>query len=228
MNLSTTLAKDIAAKAASDLIQEGMIVGLGTGSTAALFIDHLIERCKTGLHIRAVATSQHSFDQASKGGIPMADVNQLVKVDMTVDGADEVDGQKRLIKGGGGALLREKIVASMSDEMVVIVDEHKLVEKLGQHALPVEIVPFAHISTVHKLELLGYKGAERRKADGDLFVTENGNYVVDIDLKSVRQTPELIDKEIRSVPGVVETGFFFNLAGRVIVGYNDGSYRMIS
>lgn len=215
-------AKEAAAKAAVELIQDGMVVGLGTGSTAERFIAHLIERCRKGLRIQAAASSRKSFEQASAGGISMANIDELLQIDLTVDGADEIDRQKRMIKGGGGALLREKIIASMSREMVVIVDETKLVDRLGAHPLPVEIVPFAFKATAHKLEQLGYQPVLRQGKDGVPYLTDNNNYILDLHLKELCDAPDIIEGQIRRVVGVVETGLFLNLAGRVFVGYSDG------
>lgn len=214
------IKKAIGAKAA-DLIQDGMLVGLGTGSTAFHFIETLIARCREGLKIHAVASSEQSYAQAKAGGIPMMDIQKVTVLDITVDGADEIDPLKRMIKGKGGALVREKIVASMSREMVVIVDESKLVPQL-KGSLPVEIIPFATQATLHKLEKIGYKGKWRHKKDNSLYITDNGNYIFDIDFSSPIKNPEEHHELIRRVPGVVDTGFFFNLAGRVIVGFPDG------
>ena len=219
-------SKDNAGKAAAELVKTGMKVGLGTGSTAAYFITHLIERCQQGLKIQAVATSQQSWDQAAAGGIPMLDINldinKVTTLDLTVDGADEIDAQKRMIKGGGGALLREKIIASISKEMIVIIDESKEVKHLGKCALPVEIIPFAHHATIAQLKKLGYKGKLRKTTKNQPFITDNNNYIYDIELHHPCSNPEDDDHKIRNVPGVVTTGFFFNLAGRVIVGFDDG------
>lgn len=215
-------AKKAAANAAIDFIKNDMIVGLGTGSTTTFFIQKLIERCKNGLHISAVATSQRSQDQALEGGIRMLNINDLTSIDIAVDGADEIDPKKRMIKGGGGALLREKIVANMSREMVVIIDESKRVKTLGQFPLPVEIVPFAYKATQYKLEKLGYFGTLRKNTANQIYITDNGNYIFDINFDLPCNTPEHENDRIRSVPGVVETGFFFNLAGRVVTGFNDG------
>jgi ribose 5-phosphate isomerase A len=215
-------SKNNVGKAAAELVKDGMRLGLGTGSTAAYFITHLIERCQQGLKIQAVATSQQSWDQASAGGIPMIDINKVTSLDLTVDGADEIDGHKRMIKGGGGALLREKIIASISKEMVVIIDNSKEVQHLGKCALPVEIIPFAHHATIAQLKKLGYKGTLRKATKDQPFITDNNNYIFDIHLQQPCLNPENDDLKIRNVPGVVTTGFFFNLAGRVIVGFNDG------
>lgn len=195
---------------------------MGTGSTVYFFIEQLIVRCHQGLRIQAVASSRASYAQAHKGNIPFLDEAHLTEVDITVDGADEIDPKKRMIKGGGGALLREKILANMSRELVVIVDETKLKARLGVHRLPVEILPFAYMSTLHKLQKLGYQGEMRKQANGSLFVTDNGNYLIDIAFEHPRDHPERDHEVIASIPGVLETGFFFHLAGRVLVGFTDG------
>lgn len=212
--------KAVAAKAVS-LIQNGMTIGLGTGSTAQLFIERLIQRCKQGLKIQAVASSERSLEQARKGGILLADMNTLQTIDLYIDGADEIDPQKRMIKGGGGAMLREKILAKMSREMIVIIDESKLVQKLGKRPLPVEIVVFGHTATIHQLQLLGYKGSLRKTPENALFVTDNNNYLFDIQL-TISQDPQTCHQQIISIPGVVDTGFFMDLAGRVVIGFIDG------
>lgn len=218
----TDIAKAAAGKAAAELVQSGMLVGLGTGSTAYFFIESLSERCRHGLNITAVATSERSQTQAAESGIPLADINTITSIDLTVDGADEIDGRNRMIKGGGGALLREKIVACMSQELVIIVDESKLVEHLGQFPLPIEIVPFAQRATIQHLIKLGYRGSLRKTKAGHIYVTDNGNHIFDIHLPQPSMNPEKDNQRIRSIPGVVETGFFFNLATRVIIGYPDG------
>ncbi len=216
-----SIKKAIGEKAA-DLIEDGMHVGLGTGSTAFYFIERLIHRCQEGLKIQAAASSVQSLAQAKKGNIPLLDINQITSLDITVDGADEIDPQKRMIKGAGGALVREKIIASMSREMIVIVDESKCVHQLGKCKLPIEIIPFAHMATLHKIEKLGYPGTFRKKADHSLYITDNGNYIVDIPFKQPLTHPEEVHETLLHLQGVVDTGFFFNLAGRIIVGFFDG------
>lgn len=219
-------AKQSAAKAASKLVQSGMLVGLGTGSTAFYCIENLIERCKTeGLRIWGFPTSQRSAKQAIAGGIPLCDESVLTRLDITIDGADEIDHQKRLIKGGGGALLREKMIASLSSEMIVIADESKLVNALGGFPLPVEIVPFAHHATLFKVRELGYDGA-LRLSQGEPYVTDNGNYIIDIVFPGRCSHPEKEDALLSAIPGVVETGFFFGLAGRVVIGQFDHTVRI--
>jgi ribose 5-phosphate isomerase A len=216
-------AKKAAGKAAADLVQSGMVVGLGTGSTASYFIDALIERIKNQkLHISAVATSEQSAVRAVQGGIPLRDINQITKIDLTVDGADAIDPKKRMIKGGGGAHLREKIVAAMSDQMVIIVDPSKEVEQFGGVPLPVEILPFAYRSTIQHIEAEGFKGKLRHNQNGAIYVTDNGNYIFDIALDNNMKDLEAVDLLLHLIPGVLATGFFLGLATLVIVGYPDG------
>lgn len=226
--IDNDISKNSAGKAAAELVKDGMLLGLGTGSTAAYFITHLIERCRQGLKIQAVATSQKTWDQASAGGIPMVNVNAVTALDLTVDGADEIDAQKRMIKGGGGALLREKIIANISREMVVIIDASKEVQHLGKCALPVEMIPFAHHATIFQLKQLGYTGTLRTTAKDQPFITDNNNYIYDIHLQYPCLNPENDDLKIRNIPGIVSTGFFFNLAGRIIVGFKDGHIEIRS
>ncbi|NGX42117.1 MAG: Ribose-5-phosphate isomerase A [Chlamydiae bacterium] len=220
-------AKKAAGIAAADLVQEGMIVGLGTGSTVAYFIPRLGERCQEGLNISAVASSIPSYEQAKSEGIPLININSRTSLDLTVDGADEIDQKKRMIKGGGGALFREKIIAGMSKELVVIVDEEKLVNHLGRFPLAVEISSFAYLATLAKLEELGYPGPLRKDQSGEIYLSENGNYLVDVKLQYPCMNPEHDDEQIQSLPGVIETGFFFNMAGRVIIGFHDGHFEIL-
>lgn len=215
--------KKIAGETAAEWIENGMLVGLGTGSTVFHFINRLIQRVAEGLQIQAVSSSKLSREQAKAGGILLADVNAITSIDITVDGADEIDPQKRMIKGGGGALLREKILANTSREMVVIVDESKIVEKLGKHPLPVEILPFGQEATIDKIKKLGFHGQLRCHDNDGPFETDNGNLIYDIHFESLREDPERDHEKLILIPGVLETGFFFNLAGRVLVGKTDGT-----
>lgn len=225
--LQEQTAKKAAGYYAADLVQNGMIVGLGTGSTTTFFIEKLIERYQAGLKIYAVASSERSEIQAKKGGIPILDINTLTGIDLTVDGADEIDPKKQMIKGGGGALLREKLIASMSDEMIVIVDESKLVDQLGKFPLPLEIIPFAHQAVIYHIEALGFKG-KLRMNEGEIYRTDNGNYIYDIQLQRLIDDPIKIDLQLRNIVGVLETGLFIHLAGRVVIGYGDGSVKIRS
>ncbi len=210
-------------KRAATFVEEGMLVGLGTGSTATFFIESLIERCRAGLKITAASSSVRSLEQAKAGGIPIIDSDQITALDLTIDGADEVDTQNRLIKGGGGALVREKILASSSKQIIIIVDETKLVPLLGKSALPVEIIPFAYRTTLAKIGRMGYEGNVRTNKDGSLYLTDNGNYIFDIHQPRGFSHPEQDHISLISLPGVVDTGFFFHLPSRVLVGHRDGS-----
>lgn len=212
-----------AGRKAVDLIEDGMIVGLGSGSTAECFIRALIDASKS---IKAVSSSRASADLAKHGGIEVLDINSVPRIDITVDGADEIDPQKRMIKGGGGALVREKILANASDEMVVIVDETKLVPSVGKGKLPIEIIFYGSPATRMNIEKIGFHGKWRLNDNQTLFITENGNLIFDITFDSPPQNPEQLHDTIRRIPGVVDTGFFFGLAKRVIVGYPDGKTQL--
>lgn len=219
-------AKIAAGRKAVEWIESGMIVGLGSGSTAECFIQSLVEACKDGLHIQAVASSRASANLAEKGGIEVVDINSVPRIDITVDGADEIDPKKRMIKGGGGAHVREKILASASNEMVVIVDESKLVPSVGRGKLPIEILFYGSPATRMKIEELGYHGRWRMNEDETLFISENGNLILDLHFDSPPPAPEALHESILNIPGVIDTGFFFDMAGRVIVGYPDGKTQV--
>ncbi|OWA33878.1 ribose 5-phosphate isomerase A [Saccharibacillus sp. O16] len=214
--------KKLAAERAVEAIEEDMTVGLGTGSTAYFAIEKLGERVSGGLKIRAVATSKRSEEQALGLGIPIVPFAEVGIIDITIDGADEVDRHLQLIKGGGGALLREKIVAARSAKMFVIVGEDKLVETLGAFPLPVEIVPFAHEWTLDALKALQLNPELRLADDGTLYVTDNGNYIADCRAVAIEDPADLHEK-LNAIPGVVENGLFVDLAHTVIVGREDGS-----
>jgi ribose 5-phosphate isomerase A len=220
--------KRAAAKAAAALIQNGQTIGVGTGSTAEFFIDYLSERIKNEkLSIKGVATSKKSFEKSSSAGIELIDPNKIKTLDLCVDGADEIDPQNRMVKGGGGALLREKIIANTASQMIVIVDESKCVTHFGKFPLALEILPFAHLATGYTLEKKGFKGSFRKKENGSFFLTDNNNLIFDIQLDYPLKNPEELNKELKNIPGVLETGFFFHLAKQVIVGYPNGEVKII-
>ena len=219
--------KENAAKYVIPWIQDGMVIGLGSGSTSAYFIELLgMVIREQGLHIRGVATSRASAQLAAKHNIPLIDLNDVPRIDITIDGADEIDPEKRMIKGRGGAHVREKIVASASREVIIIVDESKLVPHLGKGPLPVEVIPFGAPSTRHKIEQLGYQGTWRLSPDRSFYITDNGNFLFDIQLKEPTHHPESDHDRLRHIPGVVDTGFFFGLAGRIVVGAANGTSRV--
>jgi ribose 5-phosphate isomerase A len=215
-----------AAEKAVEWIKDGMIVGLGTGSTAYWAICKIGERIQEGLQIKAVASSQVTEQVAREVGIPLVTLDEVEIIDLTIDGADEVDRDFNLVKGGGGALLREKILAYNSLTFLVIVDENKLVGTLGRYPLPVEVVPFASKQTLRHLADLGCSAALRKDGD-DLYTTDNGNYIVDCRFEQIPD-PAALDVIIRTIPGVVETGLFVhNMVTHVVVGYKDGEVEVM-
>lgn len=225
-NSPILIAKRAAGKAAAELIEDGMRIGLGTGSTAAFFIEALSIRCQKGLKIQAVASSLQSMRQAQAMGIPLIDESLVDALDVTVDGADEIDPHKNMIKGGGGALLREKLIAFSSKEMIVVVDENKLVDQLGAFPVPVEISPFLYRTTVGRLTQQGYEGALRVNRDGTFYATDNGNYIFDVQFKDFILDPKQENEKLKRIVGVIETGIFYHVAGRVVVGYFDGCAKV--
>ena len=215
--------KKIAAEAAVEYIKDGMTVGLGTGSTAYWAIQALGARVKKGLQIRGIATSKQSETMALELGIEMTDFATVKTLDITIDGADEVDDQMSLIKGGGGALLREKIVASATSHYIIVADETKLVSPLGKFPLPVEIVLFGWELTVSQLEALGCT-VSIRQAEGKQFITDNGNYIADCSFGAIPD-PAKLSAALNALPGVVENGLFVGNAELVIIGMPDGTVR---
>ena len=206
---------------AAEFVTDGMIVGLGTGSTAYYFVAELGRRIKEeGLKITAVTTSSVTYEQAEGLGIPLKAIDDVEVVDLTVDGADEVDPALNGIKGGGGALLMEKIVATNSKDCIWIVDESKQVETLGAFKLPVEVVQYGAENLFRHFEKKGYSPAYREK-DGQRFVTDQGNFIIDLDLKVIPDTEALAEELDRTV-GVVDHGLFLGMVSKVIVGTPEG------
>lgn len=215
------IAKKIAAEKAVEYIRDGMTVGLGSGSTAFYAIQKIGERVKEGLKIKAVATSVKSENIARGLNIPVYQASEVESIDIAIDGADEVDQYNNLIKGGGGSLLREKIIAFASKKFHVMVDESKLSEKLGTFPLPVEIVPFAAELTLKHLKALG-GDVSLRKVKEEIFVTDNGNLIADCRFGTITD-PAKLDAQIKTIPGIVETGLFINrMVSSVIVGHKNG------
>ena len=215
--------KRLAGEAAATFIEDGMVIGLGSGTTATKMIYALGSRIQKGLRITgAVATSHASENLARKLGIPLTDLDTHPILDLDIDGADEIDEHLRLIKGGGGALLREKIVASSARRFIVIGDATKRVTQLGLHfPLPVEVVPLATTPVIKRLEALGATVQLRRSGDS-LFFTENCNIILDCFFANGIADPVVLDTRIQSIVGVVETGLFLHMAERAIIGGPEG------
>lgn len=213
-----------AAEWAALQIEDGMAVGLGSGSTSALVIEEVGRRVAAGLRITAIATSEQSHKQAVDLRIPMSDFGHMAKLDITIDGADEVQqGTLHLIKGHGGALLREKIVAMASGKLLIAVDPRKLVAKLGSvFAVPVEVVPFGWETTATRLRDRGFEPELRLKEDGQPYVTDGQHYILHCDLLKSGLTPEQAAEAFNATVGVVEHGLFLDMANKVVIGGEDG------
>lgn len=215
------------ARRALDYVKPGMRLGLGTGSTAAHFVDLLAEKMRGGLQVVGVPTSEATRRQAEGLGIPLTTLDETPELDLTVDGADELDASLRLIKGGGGALLREKIVAAASKQMIVVADESKAVAELGRFPLPVEVIDFGLEATRRAIAAIsaeaGCRGELklRQKADGHVFVTDQGHVILDAHFGRIPD-PVALAKGLAQVPGVVEHGLFIGLATRAILAGSEG------
>ncbi|HJZ44552.1 MAG TPA: ribose-5-phosphate isomerase RpiA [Hyphomicrobiaceae bacterium] len=220
--MSAELWKRQAAERALAYLSDGMKVGLGTGSTAAKFVDLVGGRVRQGLRLTCVPTSEATRAQAERLGIALTTLDETRQLDLTVDGADELDDELRLIKGGGGALLREKIVAMASRRMVVIADASKRVATLGKFPLPVEVIRFGLTATCHLVETLaadaGCRGEVKLRLGegGQPFVTDSGNYLLDCAFGRIDK-PEALDQALKRIPGVVENGLFLGIASTAII-----------
>jgi ribose 5-phosphate isomerase A len=219
--------KRAAAERAAALVSDGMRVGLGTGSTAAHFVAALGERVRSGLKVVGVPTSEATREQAQREGIPLTTLDETPELDLTVDGADELDDELRLIKGGGGAHLREKIVAAASRRMIVIADGSKRVAMLGRFPLPIEVVPFGLKSTETAIQKLfesldmGGELRLRKAADGAPFSTDGGHFILDAHLGRIEK-PNVLASTLNNIPGVVEHGLFLGLATGAILATGEG------
>ncbi|WP_042222157.1 ribose-5-phosphate isomerase RpiA [Oceanobacillus manasiensis] len=209
--------KKIVAEEAVKEIKDGMTVGLGSGSTVYWMLQALGERVKNGLEIVGVPTSQKTEKLAKELGIPLADFSSVDGIDLAIDGADEVDPHLHLLKGGGGSLVREKIVDILAKRLIIIVDETKVVDYLGTFSLPVEVVPFGWETTRDRVAQLGCLPTIR-KQDGEVFVSDNDNYILDCDFESIQEPAEL-HEQLKGLVGVVETGLFINMADVVMIGH---------
>ncbi|OLE14193.1 MAG: ribose 5-phosphate isomerase A [Acidobacteria bacterium 13_1_20CM_4_56_7] len=209
--------KQVAARAAAQLVDEGDIVGLGSGSTAEYAVRFLAERVREGLKIIGIPTSQQTKHLAEQLGIPLTTLEEHPQIDIDIDGADEIDPQLNLIKGGGGAFLREKIVASVSRRFVVIAESSKQVKRLGKFPLPVEVVPFAQSLIKQRIEDLGAKVSLRSYAYGNPYVTDEGHHILDCSFGEIPDPPALAAR-LCGIPGVVEHGLFIGMAEMALIG----------
>jgi ribose 5-phosphate isomerase A len=211
--------KQLAAEAAVEYVKDGMIVGLGTGSTTEFAVKKLGERVRDGLSIRGIPTSDVTKKQAEEEGIPLIDFSETMYIDLTIDGADEIDADLNMIKGGGAALLREKIVASASREVIIIVSSEKFVHQLGSFPLPVEVIPFGWQVIFKQLETLG-GSPDLRLKQGQALRTDQGNYIIDCRFSQIIDAVQL-EQLLNMIPGVVENGLFTGLCSRMIMADGD-------
>jgi len=222
-----------ATKAIETFLQDGMTIGLGSGTTSRFFVRILGDRVKAGLHVVGVPSSKSTGELAQEVGVPLADLNDVELLDLTIDGADEIDPKGRMIKGGGANLLWEKIVASASRKMVAIVDESKRVQRLGRFPLPVEVIPFAWKSTERQLQNLFRKAGyvdvriDVRGSREKPLITDSGHYLLDCHLQEIAD-PEFLAANLNHIPGVVEHGLFLGIATDAAIGKPDGSAETIT
>ena len=215
--MSNEHEKELAGRAAAKLVHDGDVVGLGTGSTAYFAVVALGERVKAGLKMVGIPTSVATAELAKKVGVPLTTLDDHPAIDITIDGADEIDPHLNLIKGGGGALLREKIIASASKKMVVISDSSKLVPVLGKFPLPVEIIAFARPVVENKIKSLGATVKLRTRPDGATYLTDNGNPILDCTFGKIAD-PAALARIFSDTPGIVEHGLFIGLASMALIG----------
>lgn len=213
--------KELAALGALCYINSEMTIGLGSGSTASYFIEHLGSKVESKelSNIRCVATSEASAELAKKVGLDIISLDQISTIDITVDGADEFDPYLNLIKGGGGALVREKIVASISKQLIIIVDSRKEVRTLGGFKLPLEVMKFSYCPIFKKLDSINLNPVIRTNTDGTLFISDNNNYIIDLSLGKINNLHSL-DELFKNTPGIIDNGLFIDMANKVIMGSN--------
>ncbi|MBN7576804.1 MULTISPECIES: ribose-5-phosphate isomerase RpiA [Clostridium] len=213
--------KRVAGEKSTEYIKDGMILGLGTGSTAYYMIKKVGELIKNGIKIKAVATSKSTESLARELKIPLLSIDEVDRIDLAIDGVDEIDNEFNAIKGGGGALFREKIVASLANEVIWIMDESKLVDGIGEFPLPVEILPYGYKHVIKELQDYSLNPKIRMKEE-EIFVTDNGNYIVDLHIGKPMNISDVYNK-VNRITGVLETGLFINMCDRIIIGTNSGA-----
>ncbi len=215
--------KQLSAEAACNYVKDGMIVGLGTGTTAEFAVRKIGKLVLNGLSIRGIPTSNRTKELAEAEGIPLIDFSESMFIDLTIDGADEIDGNLNMIKGGGAALLQEKIVASVSKAEIIVVNRTKLVDQLGAFPLPVEVIPFGWQVVFNQLESL-HGNPDLRLNKGQPQVTDQGNYIIDCHFRKI-ENPKLLEHQLNMIPGVVENGLFINLCTKMILA--DGEQLIV-
>lgn len=212
-------SKKLAGEASLEFIKDGMTIGLGSGSTVNWMLKGLEQKVREGLDIKGIPTSLKTERMAKRFGIPLIDFSSVNKIDFAIDGADEIDLHFNLIKGGGGSLVREKLIDIEATEFIVIADESKLVSHLGTFSLPVEVLPFGWQQTLARISRLG-GNPKRRMKDTEVFISDNGNYIFDCDFGKI-EDPKKIHEQLKLLVGVVETGLFVEMVSKVIVGRNN-------
>lgn len=217
--------KKLAGDKAAEYVKDGMVLGLGTGSTAYHAVNAVGRMVKDGLHIQAIPTSNATEKQARELGIPLLTIDQLDHVDLAIDGVDQIDPQFNAIKGGGGALYREKVVATLAKEVIWIMDESKLVDKIGSFPLPVEIAQYGSKQAMARMEAFGWNPALRVR-DGKIFVTDNGNFIADLHLGAGFDIEDVRTK-LDGIVGVLEHGLFLNMCKRIIAATSTGEIKVI-
>jgi len=219
--------KQLACQRAAQEVQDGMVLGLGTGSTVYYFLHELGHMVREGVRMAGVPTSVQTAQLATQLAIPLTTLDDQPHLDLAVDGADEVDDHLNLVKGAGGALLREKIIAASAARFLVVVDDGKLVTRLGaRYPLPVEVVPFGHTPAIRAVEGLGARVTLRRGTNGQSWLSDNGNYIFDCHFGPIAD-PVALQQELLAIPAVVESGLFLNMTDTVIVGHAEG-VRLLS
>lgn len=213
--------KKVAGKKAVEYIKDGMILGLGTGTTAYYLIREVGKLVKSGMNLKAVATSKATEQLAKEFNIPLVDIDDIDRIDLAIDGVDEIDSEFNAIKGGGGALFREKIVATLADEVIWIMDNSKLVESIGTFPLPVEILPYGYKQIIKRLNEYSLNPVLRIK-DNEIFITDNGNYIVDLHIGDGLDIKAVYDK-VMKITGVLEVGLFINMCRYIILGTDEGA-----
>ncbi|EDP67939.1 ribose-5-phosphate isomerase A [Carnobacterium sp. AT7] len=213
--------KQLVGEKAAEYVKDGMVVGLGTGSTAYYMVEALGKRVKEGLTITGVTTSTRTKEQAEKLGIPLKTIDEVESVDLTIDGADEIDSKYQGVKGGGGALLFEKIVADYSKKVIWIVDESKMVETLGAFPLPIEVMPYGSQQLVRIFEEKGFQPTMRKNDVGGNYLTDGGHYIIDLHMTKI-EDPHSLATWLDGLTGVMEHGLFLDRVNTIIVGRNTG------